>query len=651
LLCAIGAALLLWAAPAVAAAETIVVNTTEDGEEPPAECGPGSDEPCLTLREAIEQSNVNDSPEPDTITFSGLPAGETRIVVEGSSLPSITRKVTIEGDTSPGATPGVPGVELVQEGLGGEEFTTGFKVHGGSGTRIEGFAISGFEAGIEVGPGEGEGGGEPSDTQICGNYLGVELDGETVEPNVTGAEVFAVAEAERPGTTEIGGPGCAGNAIAGNSSYGVWDFGLETTIAGNRIGFGPEPAGLELPNGTNPGEGGAAGIFETALASGGMIGGTDPSGSEANLIWFNEGPGVRVEGSAGEISIRHDSFLENEGKAIEIEGGDQPAPTIATATTPFPETLVMEGTATGTAPDEIVELDFFGSRSCAAGEAQTYLGSGKVEEVEVGSNPYSIELFTTVPADETAITATSTREAGGTTELSTCAKYVPPPPEPGPTPEEPKKAPDQAGSTGTNTTFTLNDEPTPTNGEKVVVQPEEGKVLIKLPGSKKFVPLKELKEIPVGAVIDATKGKVRLTSIDPDGTEQSADFFGGVFKVKQREGAGLVVLELLDTNACPAPKSGGRPRVLGSSLATGSGVAARPGSGTSGKLWGSGHGNFRTEGNNGSATVRGTIWLVEDRCNGTTFFRTRRGIVSVRDFVKHKTVPLPAGKTYVAGEG
>jgi hypothetical protein len=48
--------------------------------------------------------------------------------------------------------------------------------------------------------------------------------------------------------------------------------------------------------------------------------------------------------------------------------------------------------------------------------------------------------------------------------------------------------------------------------------------------------------------------------------------------------------------------------------------------------------------------VRGTIWLVEDRCNGSTFFKTRRGIVEVRDFVKHKSLPLPAGKTYLAGE-
>ena len=77
---------------------------------------------------------------------------------------------------------------------------------------------------------------------------------------------------------------------------------------------------------------------------------------------------------------------------------------------------------------------------------------------------------------------------------------------------------------------------------------------------------------------------------------------------------------------------------------------APPSGRTSGKLWGSGHGSFRTEGHAGSATVEGTIWLVEDRCNGTTFFRTRRGIVRVRDFILHKALPLPAGKSYVAGE-
>ena len=220
------------------------------------------------------------------------------------------------------------------------------------------------------------------------------------------------------------------------------------------------------------------------------------------------------------------------------------------------------------------------------------------------------------------------------------------------------RAKDEAGNTSAPTTYTWTvaatppptvepSGPEPSNGEKVVVEPTEGKVKIKLPGTNKYVTLTELKEIPVGAVIDATNGRVTLTSIGPGGIEQTAEFFGGVFKVKQKEGSGLVVLELVDSNVCTASKgkAGG-----GASRAFASSVAARPSGHTSGKLWGSGHGSFRTEGHDGSATVEGTIWLVEDRCNGTTFFKTRRGIVKVRDFVSHKTLALPAGKTYVAGE-
>ena len=65
------------------------------------------------------------------------------------------------------------------------------------------------------------------------------------------------------------------------------------------------------------------------------------------------------------------------------------------------------------------------------------------------------------------------------------------------------------------------------------------------------------------------------------------------------------------------------------------------------KLWGSGKGNFRTEGNNGSATVRGTIWLTEDRCDGT-FFKVRRGVVTIRDFGANETFQLGKGKSYLA---
>jgi hypothetical protein len=45
--------------------------------------------------------------------------------------------------------------------------------------------------------------------------------------------------------------------------------------------------------------------------------------------------------------------------------------------------------------------------------------------------------------------------------------------------------------------------------------------------------------------------------------------------------------------------------------------------------------------------VRGTQWLVEDSCRSTTT-RVKRGVVTVRDFKRKKTIKLRAGDRYVA---
>ena len=66
-----------------------------------------------------------------------------------------------------------------------------------------------------------------------------------------------------------------------------------------------------------------------------------------------------------------------------------------------------------------------------------------------------------------------------------------------------------------------------------------------------------------------------------------------------------------------------------------------------GGLWGNGKGKFRTDGKYSSATVRGTIWLTQDRCDGT-LTTVKRGTVSVRDFKRRKTVSVKAGHSYLA---
>ena len=64
-------------------------------------------------------------------------------------------------------------------------------------------------------------------------------------------------------------------------------------------------------------------------------------------------------------------------------------------------------------------------------------------------------------------------------------------------------------------------------------------------------------------------------------------------------------------------------------------------------LWAKGKGRFRTKARYSSASVRGTYWLTEDRCDGS-FTQVKEGVVSVYDLVKKKTVKVRAGHSYLA---
>jgi ferric-dicitrate binding protein FerR (iron transport regulator) len=68
------------------------------------------------------------------------------------------------------------------------------------------------------------------------------------------------------------------------------------------------------------------------------------------------------------------------------------------------------------------------------------------------------------------------------------------------------------------------------------------------------------------------------------------------------------------------------------------------------RLFGNAHGRFRTRGRSSTATVRGTEWSVIDRCDGT-LTTVKRGTVIVRDTVKHRTVKLRSGQSYLARRG
>src|SRR3954451_16406180 len=114
-----------------------------------------------------------------------------------------------------------------------------------------------------------------------------------------------------------------------------------------------------------------------------------------------------------------------------------------------------------------------------------------------------------------------------------------------------------------------------------------GTVLIQIPPSKAFVPLRKGDVIPVGSVVDATKGRVRVTIALPNGKLQSSDFFQGVFRVKQAK-SGLATMAL----------AGGNFKVCGRAASV---VEAAKSKKVVRQLWGAGSGKFGSAGRYASA--------------------------------------------------
>ena len=179
----------------------------------------------------------------------------------------------------------------------------------------------------------------------------------------------------------------------------------------------------------------------------------------------------------------------------------------------------------------------------------------------------------------------------------------------------------------------------PGTGPRAAVKPPKG-----------FVALKGAANIPMGAQLDTRKGRVAVTSAhDTSGTTaQTADFYDGIFQVKQStpktKPAKPKVL-ITDLLLKGEPRSECAP-VKGASAAAAK-KKKRGAKSVLGGLWGNGKGKFRTSGKYSSATVRGTIWLTQDRCDGT-LTKVKRGTVSVRDFKRRKTVSVKAGHSYLA---
>ena len=174
--------------------------------------------------------------------------------------------------------------------------------------------------------------------------------------------------------------------------------------------------------------------------------------------------------------------------------------------------------------------------------------------------------------------------------------------------------------------------PPPVAGKTVNAKVRAGKVRFRLPGTTAFVELTAPQQLPIGTTFDTTAGRVTLTSAaDTKGATQHAWFYEGTFTIGQTTGSAPITTLTL-AGALPVCAKGARAA-----------AATRK----QRHLWGDGKGRFRTGGRFSAATVRGTRWVVIDRCDGT-LTRVVRGTVTVRDRVRNKTVIVHAGEQYLA---
>jgi hypothetical protein len=143
--------------------------------------------------------------------------------------------------------------------------------------------------------------------------------------------------------------------------------------------------------------------------------------------------------------------------------------------------------------------------------------------------------------------------------------------------------------------------------------------------------------IPYGATVDVTNGTVSLKtdtgSVQAYGAGVSARF---VLARGTDNKKPVVVLRL----------TGGAFRGCAKRSTSGA-ASGSPPTKTIRQLWGKAKGRFRTSARFASATVRGTVWLTQDRCDGT-LVQVKQGVVQVSDFVKRKTVAVRSGQSYLA---
>jgi hypothetical protein len=142
--------------------------------------------------------------------------------------------------------------------------------------------------------------------------------------------------------------------------------------------------------------------------------------------------------------------------------------------------------------------------------------------------------------------------------------------------------------------------------------------------------------IPYGSKLDVTHGTLTLTTDTGTVTVFGKGVFAAFLLLRGTDN-GKPIVELRLT--------AGNFNVCKRKLAAAS--ATKPPPKVIRQLWAKAKGHFRTRGRYASATVRGTVWLTADRCDGT-LTHVNQGTVQVSDFTLKKKLLVHAGTSHLA---
>jgi hypothetical protein len=330
-----------------------------------------------------------------------------------------------------------------------------------------------------------------------------------------------------------------------------------------------------------------------------------------------------VAAPAGSITVTKDLVPSSDPGTfnLDIDGGDDEATNVGDGGTTGPRPVntgnhtVAETAGTGTSLG-----DYDTSLSCVDQNS---------DNAPVDSTGGTVNV--TANAD-VLCTFTNTRQTGN------------PPPPGGPGPVAPPPGEEPLGPPPPGGVGPVAPPPLPPPGEEplgplfqrtATLEPLEGTVLIKLPGSNEVVELQDVTTVPMGTKVDVSNGHVLLvTQKKPSGGLQSIELWAGAFVLQQRRKNNITVLTLASSFASAAQSRAGEETAS---------LRKR----RKRRLWGRGDCRCRHRGKNSSGTSRGTWWLTAERRNGT-LTKVKKGKVKVRDFKRRKKVLVKAGEKYLA---